>query len=115
MPAQIATRRAYEPPTADDGYRVLVDRIWPRGVKKVDLDIAEWMRHLAPSDELRDWFGHEPPKWPEFQKRYRAELAENPAVEELRALIATHDPVTLLYSAHDEAENQAVVLLDFLG
>lgn len=112
----VRIKRIYEDPDdALDGYRILVDRIWPRGVSKERARLDLWLKEVAPTTELRTWFHHEEPKWPEFQKRYRAELAENPAVEELRALIATHDPVTLLYSAHDEAENQAVVLLDFLG
>jgi len=119
MPAEIVTRRAYEPPSPKDGYRVLVDRIWPRGVKKVDLDIADWMRHLAPSDALREWFGHEPPKWAEFKKRYFAELdaltGEGAAeLATLRQHVADDPQVTLVFGAHDEKHNNAVALADYL-
>ncbi len=108
-------KRIYEDPADSDGFRVLVDRIWPRGVSKERAKLDVWLREVAPTNELRTWFHHEEPKWPEFRTRYRAELADNPAVTELRALIADHDPVTLLYSAHNETENQAVVLREFLG
>ena len=108
-------KRIYEDPEDSDGFRVLVDRIWPRGVSKERAKLDVWLREVAPSNELRSWFHHEDPKWPEFRKRYRAELADNPAVPELRALIADHDPVTLLYSARNETEKQAVELREFLS
>ncbi len=111
----VRIKRIYEDPAAEDGYRVLVDRIWPRGVSKERARLDLWLKEVAPSAELRTWFHHEEPKWPEFRERYRAELAGNPAVAELRRIVSGHDPVTLLYGAHDETENQAVVLRDFLG
>lgn len=110
----IRIRRAYEPPGRADGARVLVDRIWPRGVKKEELAIDEWLRDLAPSDRLRKWFGHDPERWEEFQKRYFAELDERP--EPLRALraLARKGRVTLVYGARDEEHNQAVALRSYL-
>ena len=95
-----------------DGTRVLVDRLWPRGVSKTKAHIDLWLRDIAPSTALRKWFGHDPDKWAEFQKKYRAELKEPPAqaaLAELRALCRQGD-ITLVYGAHDEAHNQAVVL-----
>jgi DNA-3-methyladenine glycosylase len=111
----VRIKRIYEPPAAEDGYRILVDRIWPRGVSKERAKLDLWLKEVAPTTQLRTWFHHEDPKWPEFRRRYRAELDGNPAVAELRALDSEHDRVTLLYSAHDEKENQAVVLRDYLG
>jgi DNA-3-methyladenine glycosylase len=111
----VRIKRIYEPPAAEDGYRILVDRIWPRGVSKERAKLDLWLKEVAPTTQLRTWFHHEDPKWPEFRRRYRAELDGNPAVAELRALVSEHDRVTLLYSAHDEKENQAVVLRDYLG
>lgn len=108
-------KRIYEDPSPEDGYRVLVDRIWPRGVSKHRANIDEWLKDIAPSTPLRTWFGHEAPKWSEFQEKYRAELKENPQVETLRQLIREHDVVTLLYSARNESQNQAIVLLTYLG
>lgn len=107
-------KRIYEESSREDGYRVLVDRIWPRGVSKQKANLDEWLKEIAPSTELRKWFGHEEPRWPEFQKRYRAELDSNPEVDTLRRLMKEHRVVTLLYSARNEEENQAVVLLDYL-
>ena len=108
----ITLRRVYEP-LAHDGREVLVDRIWPRGKRKADLEGVLWLKDVAPSAELRKWFGHEPARWPEFRRRYFAELAANPAVARLRAM-ADEGPLTLLYSAHDEAHNQAAALRDYL-
>ena len=114
MAFDIAVKRAYEPPAKADGQRVLVDRIWPRGVAKKDAALTHWLREIAPSDELRKWFGHEPERWAEFQKRYRAELDRNEeAVAQLRGLLG-HGKVTLLYGAHDEAHNNAVALTAYL-
>ncbi|MDO5620061.1 MAG: DUF488 family protein [Paracoccus sp. (in: a-proteobacteria)] len=111
---QISVKRAYDPPAAEDGVRVLVDRLWPRGVSKDHAALAEWLRDIAPSDALRHWFDHDPAKWAGFQQRYRAELDANPeAVRALRAL-AAKGPVTLIYAAHDEEHNNAVVLRDYL-
>jgi uncharacterized protein YeaO (DUF488 family) len=111
---EVAIKRVYEPPEETDGQRVLVDRLWPRGLSKEKLDLALWLKEIAPTTELRKWFHHDPDKWPEFQKRFRAELADNAeAVKELRALTAK-GKVTLLYSAHDEEHNNAVVLAAYL-
>ena len=107
-------KRIYEETSDEDGYRVLVDRIWPRGVSKQKAHLDEWLKEIAPSTELRTWFDHAEPRWPEFQKRYRAELAKNPEVDELRRLMKEHEVVTLLYSARNEEENQAVVLLGYV-
>lgn len=111
----VRIKRIYEDPDDADGYRILVDRIWPRGVSKERAKLDVWLKEVAPSTELRTWFHHEEPKWPEFRTRYRAELDGNPAVAELRKLIAANSPATLLYSAHNETENQAVVLSEYLG
>lgn len=110
----IAIKRVYEPPSDNDGERVLVDRLWPRGLSKEKADVALWQKEIAPSTELRKWFDHDPAKWAEFQKRFRAELDGNAeAVKELRDL-AAKGKVTLLYSAHDEVHNNAVVLAAYL-
>ena len=107
-------KRAYEPPASDDGTRILVDRLWPRGVKIADAAIDEWMKEIAPSTGLRKWFGHESARWQEFRRRYKSEIRQHPGeVERLRAL-ARRGPVTLVFSAHDEAHNDAVVLRDLL-
>ena len=114
MAFDLAVKRIYEPPAPDDGQRVLVDRIWPRGVSKKDAALTLWLKDIAPSDELRKWFGHEPERWVEFQKRYGAELDRNgEAVAQLRGLLH-HGKVTLLYGAHDEAHNNAVALAGYL-
>lgn len=110
----IRLKRAYEPPSAEDGARVLVDRLWPRGVRKADAGIERWMKDIAPSTELRQWFGHDPERWPEFRRRYLAELRQHASeLEELREL-ARHDGVTLVFGARDEEYNDAVVLREML-
>jgi len=106
----VLLKRAYEPPEPADGTRILVDRLWPRGVSKGDAAIAHWVKEFAPSAELRTWFGHDPARFAEFERRYIAELHSNPAaLAELRAL-ARKGTVTLVYAARDEAHNDAVVL-----
>ena len=112
--ANVRLKRAYEPQAPSDGTRILVDRLWPRGVTKAAAAIDQWIKELAPSTALRKWFGHDPGRWREFRRRYAAELRERP--DELRALRdqAKRGPVTLVYSAHDEAHNDAVVLRDIL-
>lgn len=110
----VALKRAYEPPADADGTRVLVDRLWPRGVAKAGARIDLWLKDVAPSTELRKWFGHDPDKWPAFQQKYRAELKGSPALAELRKLVR-QGPVTLVYSARDELHNDAVVLRKLLG
>lgn len=110
----IRTKRAYERPAHADGARVLVDRMWPRGVKKEDAAIDRWVKEAAPSTELRRWFGHDPGKWAEFQERYRAELDANPqAVEPLLAL-ARRRTLTLVYGARDTEHNNAEALRAYL-
>ncbi len=112
----IALKRAYEPPARQDGYRVLVERLWPRGVRKEALDLDEWAKEVAPSTELRKWYAHDPAKWKEFVQRYRRELA-NPEVQpELDALAARarRGRVTLLFAAHDPALSNATVLKEVL-
>ena len=110
----VKIKRAYLPAEKGDGTRVLVDRLWPRGLSKEKAKIDLWLKEIAPSTELRKWFGHDPEKWAEFQKRYKAELKTNKeAVAELKkALRADH--VTLIYGARDEEHNDAVVLQDYL-
>ncbi len=106
----IRLKRAYEPPASDDGTRVLIDRLWPRGVKKADAAIDEWMKEIAPSTTLRKWFGHDPERWSEFRRRYKSEIRHHrDELERLRAL-AQRGRITLVFSAHDEAHNDAVVL-----
>lgn len=110
----IRLKRIYEAPSSDDGYRVLVDRVWPRGMTKEKAAIDLWAKDVAPSTELRKWFNHDPAKWDEFQKRYFAELQDR--LPELKALVAkaVGAPLTLLYGAKDEEHNQAVVLHEFM-
>lgn len=112
--ASVKLKRAYEPPTRGDGTRILIDRLWPRGVSKANAAIDEWIKELAPSTRLRKWFGHDPARWKEFRSRYAAEVQEHP--EQLRRLrnLARKKPITLVYSAHDEIHNDAVALRDFL-
>ncbi len=110
----VKLKRAYEKPAPEDGMRILVDRLWPRGIKKEAAVIDRWDKELAPSTELRQWFGHEPERWPEFKRRYTKELHQHAALlEELRGL-ARHGPLTLVYAARDELHNEAVVLRDML-
>ena len=110
----VRIKRAYEPAEEQDGTRVLVDRLWPRGVSKQEARLDQWNRELAPSPELRRWFGHKVSRWPEFSRRYRLELARHgQALGELRRR-AEQGPVTLVYGAKDEHHNQAVVLQSVL-
>ena len=114
-PVSIYVKRVYEDPSPDDGFRVLVDRVWPRGMSKEHAKIDLWAKTAAPSTALRQWFAHDPAKWDEFRKRYRAELAGNPTpVEELRAVLRDKKKVTLVYGAKDEQHNQALVLREIL-
>ena len=111
----VKLKRAYEQPEAGDGVRILVDRLWPRGVKKEDAAIDQWMKDLAPSMELRKWFGHDPARWPEFRARYRAELKRNSDQLSLLRQAVAKGPSTLVYGAKDEEHNQAVVLHELLN
>lgn len=110
----VRMRRIYDPPQPDDGRRLLVDRLWPRGVSKERARLDAWVREVAPSTALRKWFGHDPARWEEFARRYREELAANPdGVQELIDA-AGPGPVTLLYAARDEQHNEALVLQQLL-
>jgi uncharacterized protein YeaO (DUF488 family) len=111
----IRLKRAYLAPSPEDGMRVLVDRLWPRGLRKSEAAIDRWLKDLAPSTELRRWFGHDPARWSEFRRRYEAELlGKTELLDELRAM-AQKGSVTLVFAAQDELHNQAVVLKDFLS
>ena len=112
--ASYLVKRIYDEPAGTDGYRVLVDRLWPRGVSKEKAALDEWLKDIAPSPELRTWFGHKPERFAEFSARYQYELASNPAVEHVRQLADEHGAITLLYAAHDPQINHAVVLQRFL-
>jgi uncharacterized protein YeaO (DUF488 family) len=112
--AKFSLKRVYEPRARGDGTRVLVDRLWPRGLSKEELADVIWLKEIAPSTALRKWFGHEPSRWPEFYARYWAELETMPQTVEQLSQLMRKGPVTLLYSARNPEENQAVVLRDFL-
>jgi uncharacterized protein YeaO (DUF488 family) len=112
--AMIRLKRAYEPPAPDDGRRILVERLWPRGVSKEKARLDLWLKEIAPSRELRKWFGHDPAKWTEFQRRYREELGHRPhEVAQLTKLIR-EGSVTFVYGSRDERHNAALVLKDYL-
>jgi len=107
----IRTKRIYEPATREDGCRVLVDRIWPRGVSRQRAKIDHWVKESAPSTELRRWFGHDPKQWVEFVRRYKHELRQRPSgLDALREVIHQHRTVTLVYAARDQKHNNAVAL-----
>lgn len=110
----IQIRRAYDPPSRSDGYRILVDRVWPRGVSKQDLALDEWRKEIAPSTRLRQWFGHDPERWEGFQQRYFAELEQKQ--DAVRDLVkrARQGRITLVYGARDPDHNQAVALTAYL-
>lgn len=110
----ISLKRVYEKPARDDGMRILVDRVWPRGMKKEESKIDLWLKDIAPSTELRKWFGHDPERWSGFQARYRAELEGSEALAELRKL-SRKGKVTLVYGARDEKHNNALVLRGLVG
>jgi uncharacterized protein YeaO (DUF488 family) len=108
--ANVKLRRVYERPAADDGVRILIDRLWPRGVSKANAAIDQWAKDVAPSTALRKWFGHDPARWQEFRRRYAGELRQHPdQLARLRAL-AKQGPITLVFSARDERHNDAVAL-----
>jgi uncharacterized protein YeaO (DUF488 family) len=112
--ANVRLKRAYEPPARSDGVRILIDRLWPRGKTKKSAAIDEWFKDIAPSTALRQWFGHDPARWQEFRRRYVGEVRQKPdQFVRLRAL-AQQGPITLVFSAHDEVHNDAVVLRDLL-
>lgn len=114
---EIRLKRAYDTAARSDGPRILVDRIWPRGVTKEDANIAHWLKELAPSTELRKWFGHDPDKWSEFCERYLKELKSDEAAEDLstlRQLLDEHERITLVFAAKDTEHNNAVALRDYI-
>lgn len=110
----IVLKRIYDEPEASDKYRILVDRIWPRGVSKNTAQLDQWMKELAPSTELRKWFGHDPKKWSEFRRKYKNELKDNAELKKLGKL-AKKGKVTLVYAAMDEVHNNAVVLKEIIS
>jgi len=114
---KISIKRAYDEAGPDDGYRVLVDRVWPRGRSRASLALAEWAKELAPSTRLREWFGHDPERWDGFKDRYRKELVTPVQQVRMQLLLdaAGKGPLTLVYGAKDEGHNQAVVLCDALS
>ncbi|EIW12675.1 hypothetical protein, DUF488 family [Lactiplantibacillus pentosus KCA1] len=114
---QLKLERIYTKPVDTDGYRLLVDRLWPRGISKVNAQLDDWVKEIGPSTELRKWFNHDPEKYPEFVKKYQAELDANPITPDFIRQVAgqlAKQPVILLFGAKDETHNQAVVLQDYL-
>ena len=111
----IRIKRAYEPASGADGKRILVERLWPRGIRKADLVLDEWRKEVAPSTELRKWYGHRLERWPAFVQRYRAELDANPDGWLPIAQAVDTGTVTLIYAARDDAQNSALVLRDYLA
>lgn len=111
---ELKIKRVYDKPEKVDGTRILVDRVWPRGMTKEKASVELWLKDIGPSNELRKWFAHDPVKWKEFQKRYAAELKKNEAIVSQLKEYTKNGTVTLVYSAKDEEHNQAVVIRDFL-
>lgn len=112
--SHVRLKRVYEPVLDEDGVRVLVERLWPRGVSKEKAGVDHWMKEIAPSTELRKWFGHEPSRWEEFRRRYAEELREKGDLFEQLRSMACREPVTLIYSTRDELHNGAIALREFL-
>jgi uncharacterized protein YeaO (DUF488 family) len=110
----IQIKRIYKPAEQTDGVRVLIDRLWPRGMKKESAQIDEWLKEVAPSTALRQWIHHDPTKWQEFEAKYKLELVQNNAVNDLLTTINKNKVVTLLYASRDETHNHALVLLEFI-
>lgn len=110
----LKTKRVYTEPSKDDGYRILTERLWPRGVSKERAALDQWMKSIAPSHELRKWFSHDPDKWEEFKQRYRKELFGSDAVNEMLEIINEHETVTMIYASKDEKYNSTVLLREFL-
>ena len=111
---EILLKRAYDTPHPGDGIRILVERLWPRGVSREKAALDHWVKDIAPSPELRKWYGHVPEKWPEFRERYRAELDENASVVMELRVICDAGPVTFVFAAKDEVRNSATVLRTYL-
>jgi uncharacterized protein YeaO (DUF488 family) len=115
IPVPVRIKRIYDDPDPEDGFRILVDRLWPRGVSKERAAVELWLKEVAPSSELRTWFGHRSERFTDFAGRYANELDGNPAVGRLRGILTSNETVTLLYGAKDESVNHAVVLADYLA
>lgn len=116
MPKRFSIKRVYETPSKEDGYRILIDRLWPRGLTKEKAQVDLWLKDISPSSALRKWFNHEPEKWTEFRKLYKAEIGKNKnATQILKVELKKHQKVTLVYGAKDEEHNDAVVLLEVFG
>jgi len=112
---EIRLKRVYEFPDAGDGYRILVERLWPRGISKEQAKVDLWVKDAGASPGLRTWFGHDPEKWEEFRRKYREEIRMRPdVIQELREVIRTHSIVTFLFAAHDTGHNNAIALKEFL-
>ena len=114
MAAEYFVKRVYEPYHKNDGYRILVDRLWPRGLTKEHAHVDLWLKEIAPSDALRKWFAHDPAKWNGFLKKYKEEIEQNPVKEELLELTNEHKRITFLYSTKEENYNNATALLQWL-
>jgi len=112
--SRVRLKRPYEPPAASDGTRVLIDRLWPRGVRKDAAALDLWLKDIGPSTELRKWFGHEPSRWAEFRRRYADEIAQKPQLLAQLRDIARQGVLTMVYSAHDEQHNDALVLQELI-
>ena len=112
--ANVKLKRSYEEASAQDGTRILVDRLWPRGISKKKAALSLWMKDIAPTTELRKWFGHDPDRWNEFRERYAIEINRNPVLLKQLRTLASEGPITLVYSAHDEKHNDAIVLRDII-
>lgn len=116
MAVELSVKRVYEMPAENDGFRILIDRLWPRGLSKEKAQVDLWLKEIAPSAELRKWFNHESEKWPVFKIKYKAEIAENAeAVNILKNMLEKHKKVTLVFGAKDEEHNDAVVLLELFN
>ncbi|MGC8609240.1 MAG: DUF488 domain-containing protein, partial [Thermoplasmata archaeon] len=113
MPTEIILKRIYDP-EGDDGYRILVERLWPRGISKDEAHIDYWAKDIAPTSELRRWYSHDPDKWNEFREKYFKELINNPKTTEFKELVSKHDKVTFLFASREVEKNSANLLKDFI-
>ena len=111
---QVDIKRVYEQAADEDGVRILVDRLWPRGVSKERAALSGWLKQVAPSPDLRRWWHHDPDRFEDFARRYRTELDDNPALEDLLSIVREHDRTTLVYAAKDPAVNHALILRDYI-
>ena len=114
MMGQVDIKRVYEQAADEDGVRILVDRLWPRGVSKERAALSGWLKDVAPSPDLRRWWHHDPDRFEDFARRYRTELDDNPALEDLLSIVREHDRTTLVYAAKDPAVNHALILRDYI-